>query len=127
MKAIKTKNVELFRWHVGGDIFSAWYLDNLCLIAKKCPNTQFWAFTKQFNILENYTGTIPNNLTIILSIWPPHLPSEELRKKYGCCYFQDKDESFDVPEDAFVCDGDCEMCRVCTYLVPGESVVIYQH
>ena len=125
--AINKKNIKLFRWHVGGDIFSKAYLDNICLIAKKVPDTQFWAFTKQFNILDGYTGKIPKNLTIILSIWPPHLPSDELKEKYGCCYFQDKEETYVVPDDAFVCQGDCEECQVCTYLVPGESVVIYKH
>lgn len=126
--AIRKKQPAIFRWHVSGDIFSSWYLDDMRLIAEKCKDVQFWAFTKQFNILERYDRKmIPKNLNIILSIWPPHLPSDDLMKEYGCCYFQDKKESYDVPEDAYVCQGDCEECQVCTYLVPGDSVVIYKH
>jgi len=125
--AIRKKKPELFRWHVGGDIFSKDYLDNMCLIAKKNKDVKFWAFTKQFSVLEDYDDKIPENLTIVLSVWPPHVPSDELKEKYGCCYFQDAEENYDVPEDAFICDGDCEMCRRCVELRANESVVIYKH
>ena len=125
--AIRKKKPDLFRWHVGGDIPALWYIDNMVEIAKQNPAVEFWAFTKQFDILEQYKGEMPSNLNIVLSIWPPHLPSAELRKKYGCCYFQDKDESYIIPKDAFVCQGDCEECKVCVELDAGESVVIYKH
>lgn len=125
--AIRKKNPTLFRWHVGGDIFAPWYLDNMCLIAKDNPDVDFWTFTKQFDILEKYKGEIPDNLKIILSVWPPCIPSDKLKEKYGCCYFQDAEENYDVPDDAFVCNGDCEMCRHCVELEAKESVVIYKH
>ncbi len=125
--AIRKKKPELFRWHVAGDIIDTWYLDNMCIIAEQNKDVRFWAFTKQFDILERYTGTIPDNLTIILSVWPPLIPSDKLKKEFGCCYFQDKDETYDVPDDAFVCEGDCEMCCRCVELDPEESVVIYKH
>ena len=126
-EAIRKKKPELFRWHVGGDIFAKWYLDDMCFIAKKNKDVKFWAFTKQFDILEDYEGEIPENLTIVLSVWPPCVPSDKLKEKYGCCYFQDAEESYEVPDDAFICDGDCEMCRQCVELKAGSSVVIYKH
>ena len=125
--AIDKKKVGLFRWHVGGDIFADWYLDDMCRIAERCSDVKFWAFTKQFGIIEKYTGKIPKNLNVVLSIWPPHVPSDELKEKYGCCYFQDAEGNYDVPDDAFVCEGDCEMCQVCVSLKPPESVVILKH
>ena len=127
IKAIHLKKPELFRWHVGGDIFAPWYLDNMCLIAKKCPDVSFWTFTKQFDILENYESAIPDNLNIILSVWPPCIPSVKLMKRFGCCYFQDKSGTFIVPNNAFECEGDCEMCTKCATLGPGQSVVIIEH
>lgn len=125
--AIRKKKPDLFRWFVGGDIPAPWFIDNMVLIAQHNPDVSFWAFTKQFGILASYEGELPKNLTIILSVWPPCVPSNELKEKYGCCYFQDKEGTYDVPEDAYVCQGDCEECQVCTYLVPGESVVIMKH
>ena len=124
---VNKKKPEIFRWHVGGDIYSTWYLDQMCQIAKKCPDVKFWAFTKQFGVLSSYENVIPDNLNIILSVWPPTVPSVELMKRFGCNYFQDKSGTYIVPDDAFVCQGDCEMCRRCVTLGPGESTVIVKH
>ena len=125
--AIRKKKIDLFRWFVGGDIPAVWFIDNMVQIAKDNPDVSFWCFTKQFDHLAKYRETVPDNLTFILSVWPPLVPSDDLKEKYGCCYFQDKAGSYSVPEDAYVCQGDCEECQVCTYLGSGESVVIMKH
>ena len=125
--AIRKKQPELFRWFVGGDIPAVWFIDNMVEIAQDNQKVSFWCFTKQFDHLASYEGEVPKNLTFILSVWPPLVPSDGLKEKYGCCYFQDKDGTYDVPEDAYVCQGDCEECQVCTDLESGESVVIVKH
>lgn len=127
---INANKIRLFRWNVAGDFFSTRYLNAIIEIAKQCPTVTFWAFTKQFKILSDTLKkheSLPSNLNIILSAWGTFMPPKDLMKKFGVCYVHDKAGLFKIPEDAFLCQGNCEHCLTCAHLGAGESVVIHQH
>lgn len=126
---IKKNSAKLFRWNVAGDLFSVDYLKAMVTIADLCPDTTFWAFTKQFKVLKDALKEVkvPKNMTIILSAWGNFMPPKDLMKQFGVCYVQDKDGLFTVPPNAYVCGGDCEHCQVCAHLTADKCVVIHEH
>ena len=61
-----------FRFHVSGDIPTTEYFAQMVRLARELPKTSFLAFTKQYNIVNQFLndgGTIPENLKIIFSNW----------------------------------------------------------
>lgn len=61
-----------FRFHIGGDIQNKWYLDKMCDIARKHKDTKFLAFTKMFDVCNEYLdegNVIPENMHILFSGW----------------------------------------------------------
>lgn len=59
-----------FRFHIGGDIQDKWYLDKMCEIARKHKDTKFLAFTKMFDVCNEYLdegNVIPENMHILFS------------------------------------------------------------
>ena len=121
-----------FRWHVSGDIISQDYLAMMCRVARKLPHTHFLAFTKQYEIVNQYLENkkrIPSNLHILFSEWPDYnmnnpynLPVAYVSFKNGIC---------DAPSDAKECGGHCEGCayagKNCWVLKKGQSVVLREH
>lgn len=121
-----------FRWHVSGDIISQDYLAMMCRVARKLPHTHFLAFTKQYEIVNQYLENkkrIPSNLHILFSEWPNYnmnnpynLPVAYVSFKNGIC---------DAPSDAKECGGHCEECayagKNCWVLKKGQSVVLREH
>lgn len=121
-----------FRWHVSGDIISQDYLAMMCRVARKLPHTHFLAFTKQYEIVNQYLENkkrIPSNLHILFSEWPDYnmnnpynLPVAYVSFKNGIC---------DAPSDAKECGGHCEECayagKNCWVLKKGQSVVLREH
>lgn len=121
-----------FRWHVSGDIISQDYLAMMCRVARKLPHTHFLAFTKQYEIVNQYLENkkrIPSNLHILFSEWPDYnmnnpynLPIAYVSFKNGIC---------DAPSDAKECGGHCEECayagKNCWVLKRGQSVVLREH
>jgi hypothetical protein len=123
--ASKKKPAKYFRWHVSGDIISAEYLQGMVALASKHINTRFLAFTKQYEIVNNYTGSLPANLTLIFSAWPGL--NFDNPKSLPIAYMQDGTESR-VPENAIECPGNCEMCGMCWQLPQiGKDVVFHKH
>jgi len=120
----------LFRWHVSGDILNKAYLTHMIMIAEKHPTTQFFAFTKQYKIVNAYLDGLdmmqglPSNLKIIFSGWvglpmknPYNLPE---------AWMQDGTETR-VPSNAMDCPGDCQTCQKCAWIENGQSVVFEKH
>ena len=121
-----------FRWHVSGDIVDRRYFEMMCRIAIKLPRTQFLAFTKKYDLINEYLATdnkIPNNLHILFSSWPNYnmnnpynLPVAYISFKNGIC---------EAPTDACECSGHCEDCayagKNCWVLEKGQSVVLKEH
>jgi hypothetical protein len=119
-----------FRYHVSGDIPNAAYFAEMIRTADALPNTTFLAFTKQYQIVNNYLndgGAIPRNLKIIFSNWgawkcynPHGLPVCEIVLKGS------------EPAPTWkICGGNCTACACagigCWELKNGETIAIYQH
>lgn len=119
-----------FRYHVSGDIPNNEYFNNMLLLANELPNTNFLAFTKQYNIINDYLnagGVIPKNLKIILSNWGvwkcnnPH--------KLPICEVIFKGEK--PADDWKICGVNCTACACagigCWEVKKGEVIAIYKH
>jgi hypothetical protein len=119
-----------FRYHVSGDIPDMEYFNNMVTLAKDLPGTIFLAFTKQYDIINEYLnsgGVIPENLKIIFSNWgawkcnnPYKLPQCEVIFKG------------DIPADNWkICGGNCTECACagigCWELKNNETIAIYKH
>lgn len=119
-----------FRFHVSGDIPDALYLYDMILTAQQLPHTSFLAFTKQYDIVNDYLnngGKIPENLQLIFSNWgawkcdnPHNLPTCEVIFKG------------EAPAPTWkICGGNCTECAVtcggCWALEKGETIAIYEH
>lgn len=116
-----------FRWHVAGDILAVDYLQQMCEIAEHNRRTQFLAFTKAFNIVNECENTValPSNLAVIFSAWPgmrianPH--------RHPIAWVQDGSEHR-VPNNATRCPGNCKTCGMCFELPRlGGDVVFNRH
>lgn len=120
-----------FRYHVSGDIPNFLYFSLMVDTAKKCPGTVFLAFTKQYQIvneyIKHYGHMPPENLKIIFSNWgdwkcenPYNLPVCEIIFKG------------ETPADDWkICGGNCSECACrgvgCWELKNGETIAIYEH
>ena len=119
-----------FRYHVSGDIPNKSYLEQMVKLAQEIPHTNFLAFTKQYNIINQFInegGTIPNNLKIIFSNWgswkcdnPHNLPVCEI-------IFPNTE----IGENWKICGGNCTECACrgigCWEIKKGETIAIYKH
>ena len=119
-----------FRYHVSGDIPNGQYLEMMIKTAYNLPNTVFLAFTKQYNIVNDYLnggGTIPSNLKILFSNWgdwkcnnPHGLPTCEIILKGS-----------EPAPNWKICGGNCTECACagigCWELKNGETIAIYEH
>ena len=119
-----------FRYHVSGDIPDLEYFNNMISLANKLSDTNFLAFTKQYNIVNSYLnngGIIPSNLKVIFSNWgawkcsnPHKLPTCEVIFKGDKAADQWK-----------ICGGNCTNCACagigCWTLQNNETIAIYKH
>lgn len=118
-----------FRYHVSGDIVNADYLANMCKLAEELKGTTFLAFTKKYELVNEYANAhaIPENLKLIFSEWPgmtmenPHsFPVAHVIFK-GC----------EPAEDWKICGGNCAECACrgvgCWELKQGENIAFYEH
>ena len=134
-EAVKTAHY--FRFHVSGDIPSAGYFQNMVDTARNNPHCQILAFTKCYEIVNNWLdsngGKLPENLHIIFSLWdsvwnvrvknPHNLPMSAVIFKN--CY-QGYADNFDK-----ICGGNCFECACqgigCWTLQKGETIAFYEH
>lgn len=116
----------LFRIHVGGDFFSLEYFAMWVRVISSHPQTQFLAFTKQFNILLAYDKPIPENFSLILSGWPGMVIPEKLRSHFRIAWMQDGTETR-IPSDAIECTGNCTDCHGKCWTLTGHDVVFHKH
>ena len=119
-----------FRYHVSGDIPNIEYFKQMIKLAEELPKTSFLAFTKQYNIVNQFLsdgGVIPENLKIIFSNWgswkcenPFNLPNCEVILKGA-----------EPSPDWKICGGNCTECACrgigCWEVKKGETIAIYQH
>lgn len=121
------------RWHDSGDIVDTAYLEGMCKVAHDNPDVRYLAFTKQFQIVNNYLASgeeIPKNLTIVFSTWGNWIPENPFNLPMTFVRFKVKtmeSQNEKIPEKAFQCPGDCKTCGMCWKLEKGDSVVFNQH
>lgn len=120
-----------FRFHIGGDIQDKWYLDKMCEIARKHKDTKFLAFTKMFDVCNEYLdegNTIPENMHILFSGWL----GLKMDNKHG---FPEAHPIFEsetsAPEGTLLCTGNCTEClkedRLCWSIGKGQAVGFLAH
>lgn len=123
---------KFFRFHVSGDIPNACYFKEMVITARQNPTTQVLAFTKKYDIVNNYIdtmGELPKNLHIIFSLWssdwnikvhnPHDLPMSAVIFKHT------------TTEYTKICGGNCTECAMrgvgCWKLKKGEIIAFYEH
>lgn len=120
-----------FRFFVGGDIPDYNFLLCMVEVANTCKNTRFLAFTKKYNIVNNYiekNGDLPSNLQIIFSGWGNGLkPVNPYKLPESDVIFKGEQE----PKNAKICGGNCVDCIckgiACWELKKGEKIYFYEH
>lgn len=119
-----------FRYHVSGDIPDIAYLAEMVTTAEQMPGTQFLAFTKKYQLVNDFISnisTIPHNLKIIFSEWdgitinnPHNLPT-------AAVIFRGESPA----ENWKICGGNCAACACagvgCWELKKGETIAFYEH
>lgn len=131
---VAKKRVKFFRWHVGGDIKNHIYLRNMVRIAEQNPACQFLAFTKMYDLVNDWldnVGPLPENLHIIFSDWrgaefenPHGLPvSSQL--------WPDGTKGPHCTDRSFLCPGSCEECAEkgvgCWVADKGDTILFVAH
>ena len=120
-----------FRFHIGGDIQNKWYLDKMCEIARKHNDTKFLAFTKMFDVCNEYLdegNVIPENMHILFSGWL----GLKMDNRHG---FPEAHPIFEsetsAPEGTLLCTGNCTEClkedRLCWSIGKGQAIGFLAH
>lgn len=120
-----------FRWHAAGDIVDEQYFAGMVKVANELPNTSFLAFTKKFEIINQFLkdgGIIPDNLHIVFSAWGDSFKIKNpYRFPVAYVRFPDQSQNKNIPKEAVECSGDCTKCLQCWKIKKGESVVFDKH
>jgi hypothetical protein len=115
---VRTKKLDMFRWHVSGDVPSTEYLRGMIRVANLAPNCKFLAFTKKYELVKGVE--FPKNLTVVLSAWPKvKLPRTRLPK----AFVQDGNER--RRRNAIQCQGGCSTCGLCWNLRMSKRNVMF--
>jgi len=128
------KFLRFFRWHVGGDIKDPAYLVWMVAIAEETPECQFLAFTKMYDIVNDYLDlheTFPSNLHIILSGWKGDTDVNPHNLPVSSPVWKDGSQSCMVTDDAIWCQGDCSACAEsnggCWAAKKGQTILFEAH
>jgi hypothetical protein len=131
------KQPKRFRWHVGGDIPDASYLNHVVYLAKIFPHIAFRAFTKADKFLPDEHPKV-KNLKIGISRWPgmsirPGLTGYTYSwiipntASKACREGRLTDAAYKIPKSALNCPGNCESCAACWTMRAGSHVKFEQH
>ena len=120
-----------FRYFVGGDIPDAKFFKVMVDIAKKIKTCQFLAFTKKYNIVNDFIfngGKMPKNLHIIFSGWGDALkPVNPYNLPESNVIFKGQEP----PKKALICGGSCSSCICqgvgCWQLKKSDTIYFYEH
>lgn len=137
------KRVERFRWHVAGDIPSLSYYDGMKIVAQCNPETQFLAFTKNYDAIM--APNRPSNLRLVFSMWPglrvKGLTQDEMLRNVSTAasvawmvpavestddWYNEQLKS-DVNAHSLACSGHCDKCFMCWYMESGSFVAFHEH
>lgn len=116
---VKFSGLPKVRYFDSGDYVDNEFLVRSIELAKQFPNVKFMAFTKKYDIVNNYLddNELPDNYNIVFSAWdklwevpnPHDLPIAYVK-------FKDERLTPEIPKDAFHCPGresTCSACGVC--------------
>lgn len=132
LSQLKGNKAGYFRWHASGDIPEMDYLSMMVQIAEERPNIQFLAFTKKFDMINDYirmmdctkiTPAIPSNLNIVFSIWEG-LACENV---FGLPTATVYEHRLIQDGRSYPCQLSCVDCKICWNLKEGEQVVFHKH
>ena len=119
-----------FRWFSSGDIVNKKFFEMMVNIAKNSPDTKFLAFTKKFEIVNEFVangGNIPDNLHIVFSGWGKSFKIDN-PYNFPVAYVELKDPAENnIPEFAIPCQGSCKSCKSCWSLREGQAVYFKLH
>ena len=124
------KMSRFFRFHVSGDIPNAGYFKEMVITACANPNTEILAFTKRYDIVNNYiniVGGLPKNLHVIFSDWDGMTLNNPHNLPVAHVIFKGSE-----PRDEWkICGGNCSECACrgvgCWELKRGEHIAFYEH
>lgn len=130
---VKFAGLPKVRWFDSGDIVDAEFFARMVELCKKTPDVKHMAFTKKYEIVNDYidkNGNLPDNLNVIFSAWHKlwKVPNPH---GLGVAYvdFKDKTLNPEWPQNAFVCPGresTCSACGAC-WSKNLKAVVFHQH
>ena len=130
---VKFSGLPKVRLFDSGDFPDSEFLIRVVELCKKTPNTKYMAFTKKYEIVNEYItnyGDLPDNLNIIFSAWDRlwEVPNPH---GLGVAYvdFYEKRLNPDFPKNAFVCPGRSTTCSACgaCWSKKLKAVVFNQH
>lgn len=130
---IKFSGLPKVRLFDSGDFPDADFLVRLVELCRKTPDTKYMAFTKQYEIVNDYitkNGNLPDNLNIMFSAWHKLW---DVPNPYGLgvAYvdFDDKSLNPEFPKNAFVCPGRASTCSACgaCWNKKLKAVLFHQH
>lgn len=127
------KTTRYFRYFVSGDIPDALFFKHMVEEATKNPHCEFLCFTKQFEIVNEAIGELPDyklpdNLHLLFSGWegltmenPFGLPETAVITK----------DMKDIPDEWKICGGNCMECVCrgvgCWEVKSGETIAFHKH
>lgn len=118
------------RIHASGDFVNKEYFEMIVDIAKQCKRVKFMAFTKKYELVNEYVangGKIPSNLKIIFSAWFTSDWTFDNPYKFPVSYVYDKKINNPIPKKAIPCGGQCDKCFMCWELKKGQAVRFDKH
>lgn len=127
-----------FRWHSAGDIKDMNYLEGMIRVAQSCPWTTFLAFTKQWEIVNEYCdlhgeSSIPKNLRIVFSMWnDAYNKTVDNKYNFPMTAVKFKHASVNMNcmapiTDIYTCPGSCKTCKHCWEMGKHNVTVFHQH
>ena len=106
-------------------------------IAKRTPTCEFLAFTKMYDIVNEFIGyaggldAMPKNLHIIFSDWKGAEFENPYNLPVSSPIWADGTKGPHCTDDAFVCPGSCEECAEawegCWAAKSGQTILFEAH
>ena len=118
-----------FRLFVGGDFVDVDFLAAVVRIAKKAKNCKILAFTKKYQMVNDFftTHKKPKNLIIIFSCWGTQEPENPHNLPKSNIIFKGNE----APANALICGGNCVNCICqgvgCWQLKQGQTIWFKEH
>ena len=102
---------DCFRWHDSGDLQSVDHLRQIVAVCKLTPGVMHWLPTREYKIVSNYTGEIPENLVLRLSGHMIDGKAPELGYLTSTVTSEHKPGQYVCPAPDQ--GGECKSCRRC--------------